>query len=145
MAKIGHKFKHKNLVIWAEEGQICVEDHRCDPKDDGAFTVMEVGDLQARAAGVRRTLETFKYPYDRQMMERFLDDCKKTISDAIKQGRKDDPRAVADALKERRKKMIAMGISNPDPKGAIPAQLAPENAELPPIPQPTGPKNVDNS
>lgn len=59
--KIGQRHRFKNLVFWAEEGMICIEDQR-----DGDFKVLTRAEGAARAVALNAELSHMNtHPNDR--------------------------------------------------------------------------------
>jgi hypothetical protein len=79
--------------------------------------------------------EKKRWTDERQELQKMIEDGLQCCKDARSQGRPDDPRAVEDILKERRRFMTYAGTGTTEPGGALPSAYAPESALLPPIPR----------
>lgn len=135
MAKQSRHYRYGNLEFWAEAGMICIQDERLPPSHDQAFKTEMVREFlyRIRAINLGATIE--KYPDERERDLTFVENGIAVVSAAKKQGRPDDPKVVAQMIRDRRSHMVS-GNGSARAAGAIAASVAPENADLPPIPSP---------
>lgn len=136
MAK-GRRYRYRKLEFWAERGLINIVDERFPPSHPKAFTVTTVRDFLLRLQHFNGELKRWgkKWPDEREELVKLIEDGIECCKDAKNQGRPDDPKAVADILKQRHRFMLYAGTGNTEPGGALPSECAPESAVLPPIPQ----------
>ena len=135
MAK-GRHYRYRKLDIWAERGLINIVDERFPPSHPKAFNVVMVRDFLLRLQSLNAAVKTWgkKWPDEREELTKFIEEGIQCCREAKAQGRPDDPKAVADMLRQRHRFMLYAGTSA-SAAGAIAAESAPENADLPPIPQ----------
>lgn len=135
MAK-GRHYRFRKLDFWAERGLINIVDERFPPSHDKAFTVVPVREFLYRLQGINDMIKRWgkQWPDEREELTQMVEDGVQCCREAKAQGRPDDPRAVADILKQRRRFMLYAGTGNTEPIGALPSAIAPENVNLPPIP-----------
>ncbi len=144
VAKKGYTYSFRKLNFWAEAGMVCIEDERFHPDHRKAFQTIAVRDWLHRLNAMSEELKKrpFKYADEREEYIKMLDNGVQVAKDAKAQGRFDDPKAVADMLKERRKHILFSNLPTGMKadggillNGAVSADVAPENAVLPPIPK----------
>ena len=133
MSVAGKTYIFRKLRFWAESGMINLIDERFPPNHPGSFKVVMVRDWLERLNTLNKELHRWdKYPDERNEMSNFIDNgilCAKT---ARKQGRPDDPKAVADILKSRRKTHI-IGTGQSAILHTSSAGDSPEGLLLPPM------------
>jgi hypothetical protein len=136
MAK-GRHYRFRNLDYWAERGLINIVDERFPPSHDKAFTVVPVREFLYRLKGLNDMIGRWgkQWPDERNEMQTMIENGVECCREAKTQGRPDDPRAVAQMLRERRRFMLYAGTGSVSPVGAISSDFAPESVNLPPIPQ----------
>lgn len=135
----GRVYKFKKLIFWAQGGTICIED-----VNDGSFRCITAQDFAARRVAVRDQLTSATrnkyydtYPDERALDSRFVDEAKRCIQEALRQGDPFDPRVLEHFYRHRRPSLVHMGggnfvttraISGDDPTATALV------AELPPLP-----------
>ena len=124
-------------MFWAERGLINIIDERFPPEHKNAFNVCMVGEFLKRLQTFNVQIKRWgkKWPDEREELVKLIEDGVQCCRDAKAQGRPDDPKAIADILKQRHRFMLYAGTGSISPNGALAADYAPENAMLPPIPQ----------
>lgn len=152
--QLGYHYRFRLLEFWAERGMIHIIDERFPPANDRSYTVKTVRDfllgMNAFSDELRR--RKFKYADERNEYIKLLDDGVQACRDAKTQGRPDDPAAIAQIVRDRRKSMLYSSLpagmrtdggllldtftgGASRIGGALAASAAPENRSLPPMPQ----------
>lgn len=130
----GRHYRYRKLEFWAERGLINIVDERFPPSHPRAFDIILVEDFKDRLRALVGTIERWKlnqWTDERKELQKMIEDGVQCVKDAVKQGRPDDPKALAEILRDRRRNMLYAG----NPAGALPAGRAPESVDLPPIPK----------
>lgn len=129
----GRRYQFKKLTFWAERGLINIVDERFPPSHPQAFVVITVGQFLPQIAAINHEIKRWeKWPAERDEHQTMVENAVKCVKEAKTQGRPDDPKALADMLKARRKNMLYAGKSTG--AGAMAADYAPESVVLPPVP-----------
>lgn len=136
MAKQSRHYRYGNLEFWAEAGMICLQDERFPPSHDQAFVTVMVREFlyRIRAVNLAATKED-KYPDEREKDLTFVEQGLEVCRAAKKQGRPDDPKVIDQMIRTRRRSSVS-GNGTAAMSGAVAASMAPQNADLPPIPKP---------
>lgn len=138
MAKDGKHFRFRKLEYWAQSGMICVQDDRYESSDPRSFEIVMVREMLYRIRAINAEIHLIKYRDEREEHHKLVDNMIKCCRQAQRQGRPDDPKAVADMLKSRRRSWV-MGVSrNGQVQTGVTHVLgsasAPESVLLPPVP-----------
>lgn len=138
MSKSGKHYRFRKLQFWAERGMINLIDERFQPDHPGSFKVVMVSEWLERLSTLNKELHRWnKYPDERNEMSNFIDNGIASAKEARKQGRPDDPKAVSDVLKSRRK-VHFLGSGQSTILHTSSSESVPEGLLLPPIPSPFG-------
>jgi hypothetical protein len=131
----GRHYRFRKLEFWAERGLINIVDERFPPDNPKSFNVVTVRDFLLRLNAISEEVKKskFKYADERNEYINFLDNGVAACREAKKQGRPDDPKAVAQILRDRRKN-IFVGNGQQTVLHTSAASEAPEGLLLPPIP-----------
>jgi hypothetical protein len=119
MAKAGTRYEHDQIVFWAENGLIYVEDHR-----DGTFNAISVKDALKRAAVLaveaRRVAARVRVSAgssgnhvaaeDRNKLLTCVENLIKACQQARTQGDPSDPKVIEDLRKQRKKNKLVFGV-----------------------------------
>lgn len=132
----GRHYRYRKLDFWSERGLVNIVDERFPPSHEKAFTVVTVRDFLLRLKTLNQEVKRWgkKWPDERDELVKMIEQGVECCREAKVQGRPDDPRAVADMLKQRHRFMLYAG-TNADSAGALASSEAPENVLLPPMPQ----------
>ncbi|MDZ7345765.1 MAG: hypothetical protein ONA69_03140 [candidate division KSB1 bacterium] len=87
MIREGKRYRFRDLVFWARQGIICIENIRT-----GEFHTLMVRDFAARAQSLLRASE-FMPPQERKEHQDFVENAVRACREAQAQGRPDDPKA----------------------------------------------------
>ncbi|MDZ7345395.1 MAG: hypothetical protein ONA69_01225 [candidate division KSB1 bacterium] len=87
MIRNGKRYRFRDLVFWARQGIICIENVQT-----GEFHTLMVRDFAARAQALLRASE-FMPPQERKEHQDFVENAIKACREAQAQGRPDDPKA----------------------------------------------------
>jgi hypothetical protein len=133
--KDGQHYYYRKLEFWAENGLINIVDERFPPEDDRSFVVRTRVDFLQKLAAFSTELKkcNFKYADERNEHITFLENGTACAREAKKQGCPDDPEAMADMLRHRRRN-YSFGTGQSVVTHAAAAEGTPENELLPPIP-----------
>jgi hypothetical protein len=118
MAREGTRFEHDQIVFWAENGLIYVEDHR-----DGSFNAITVKDALKRAAVLtveaRRVAARIRASAntsgnrvaaeDRAKLLTCVENLITACRQARAQGDPSDPKVIEDLRKQRKKNHLVFG------------------------------------
>src|SRR3974390_487486 len=133
----GRHYRYRKLDVWSERGLINIVDERFPPSHPKSFTVVPVREFLYRLQHLNGMVKKWgkKWPDEREELVKFIEDGVACCQEAKAQGRPDDPKAVADILRQRHRFMLYAGTGSTAPGGALASADAPENVILPPIPQ----------
>lgn len=146
----GKHYNFRKLEFWAERGMVNIIDYRYEQDDDKFFSVIVVRDFLIRLNHLGEELKQHQHQYadERNEYLNFMEDGCKCAREAKAQGRPDDPKAVAQILRQRRKNFSGAELASNDSyviacstgerwrlAGGIPADIAPENKVLPAMPK----------
>jgi hypothetical protein len=133
--KPGNHYRFRKLEFWADTGLINIIDERFEPDDDRSHLVITVRQFLLNVKGMNDAINFVpsKYADEREEMHRFVGNAVACCKEAKNQGRPDDPRAMADILKARRRH-YSMGVGQSTILHTTAAEGTPEGALLPPIP-----------
>ena len=131
---MGKHYRFRKLEFWAERGLINLIDERFLPSDDKSFVVIPVREWLLRLKGLNENLHKWdRWPDERDETQNFIEHGVAAAREATKQGRPDDPKAVADILKTKRK-VVFPGFDQKSVLHTESASIAPEGLLLPPMP-----------
>jgi len=127
---IGKHYRYRKLEFWAERGLVNLIDERFPPTHNRSFVVITVREWLTRLKSLNGELYRWdKWPDERDKLHNFIDNGIACAREATKQGRPDDPAAVAALLKDRRK-IIFVGNNQPVEIYTASASEAPEGKLL---------------
>jgi hypothetical protein len=134
MSKAGKHYRFRKLEFWAESGMVNLIDERFQPSHPGSFKVIMVREWLERLDTINKEIHRWnKYADERNEMSNFVDNGVACAREARKQGRPDDPKAVEDMLKSRRKTHI-IGNGQSTILHTSSADSVPEGLLLPAMP-----------
>lgn len=126
-------YRFKSLEFYAERGLVHVIDERVPPDHPSAFVTVFVDEWLDRAKEINRNLHLWnRWPGERKELESYVANAFACAEDAKNQGRPDDPKAVADIMKDRRR-TIFVGNGQIATSAVRSAETVPEGKLLPPI------------
>ncbi len=125
----GTRYKFRSLLFWAQGGLICIEDAR-----DNSFKAETVRDFLLRANAINGEIPRMGYTDERLEHQKFVEDAICSCRQAKQQGQPDDPKAMADMLKMRRRSVLYASGPVSQHKKVVLAAGTLENRKLPPIP-----------
>ena len=111
MPKAGKVYKYRNLIFWAQGGQICIEDTA-----DGSYRVCGRAKFAARVIMMNNVLkrasaEALRFSDERNADYNFVTDGAAAVKEAKRQGDPQDPRVMEHWIKHHRPGYIFTGNS----------------------------------
>lgn len=98
LIKSGKRYEHDDLIFWAEDGVVFIEDKR-----NGDFNVITCRDFAQRARAINGEAKRAKYPSDRDNLNDWVVKMHDCWKDAKGQGDPMEPEIARQKYLERRK------------------------------------------
>jgi len=141
--KQGKHYRFRSIEFWAENGLVIFTDERFPPEDDRSLDVLLVREFLGNIGAINLEIGHMRYSDERLEHQNLVENGIRCAKEAQKQGRPDDPKAVAQIVRDRRRSW-ALGngsVGRNSRHGSTilhttSASNAPEqNALLPPMPR----------
>lgn len=109
LPKMGKVYRYRNLIFWAQDGCICIEDER--PELGGDFRVVSRPDFAATIILFRDSYEKGGYAYAEMRNEdhNFIVNGCAAVKEAKRQGDPNDPRVIESKMREHRRTFFYTG------------------------------------
>lgn len=134
MAK-GRHYRFRKIEFWAERGMIQFVDERFPQEDSRSHDVLLVREFLENLRAINAEITYIKYPDERREHEKLVENGIACAKEAKTQGRPDDPEALRQLLKDRRRNWALGNGSGSTILHTASASETPEGRLLPPMPR----------